>query len=443
MATKSEVLTGAGSQIKNAAAFLWAFRAAARGDLKDASEDIETRANLGDYGPRVTEAGRLALTDLDEGYRRALRRQLDPVFRNVLRLAGRPGDGSIIADWHHIRRYFDDEDITFTARAPTYATLPDDLTTSGKGGSDAIVGDSLLLRLTKDRFGKDLDGGNGAVITARCVQDQSNGAALYAETFEFHYDKGLTVFHDPPVSETLRRRLDNTGGGILATAGFHIGNAANASPANLGGRWRDTTDTYSSNYQIVSATTYAPNESEIGDGKVPLALQFEGNSAIRQQIRTPLRRDIPYLPVVAGYSAATDRRLTLSLGRWTARQYQFVGGDDGNWGLYYPSTLDENLFLDNFCPIDGNPLYFGIAVDQGSGANAGKVIVDRAGLYPGFPFNGGWLFHIPRQAPHAIDDEMTWTDTAPSDPGQIATLILEAYGKSVPTDGSPTVADPS
>lgn len=442
--------TGAGnSQLKYAVDVCYSLRTELRGNAKTKLATIEQRANLGDHGVDVSRAGRDGLLDFDPGYRAFLKRQLDPVFRNVLKLAGYGdiAEGADIAQrWPLIYRYLELNSKTFAKRSPTYATLPGGVTKSNEAGknSGTIVGDSVIYRLTKDRYGNDLDGGHGASIVGRCVQDKTNGAKEFAEVFEWYYDKGRTIFDDPPVNERIRLTIPNNGGGILRLPSFHIGNAADGAPTSLGTAWVDDAGSYDTSYDLVSSPVYRPGHDEQADSSVPLALRFNGNTTLYQKITRSLRRDVPYLYGVVCYrESSCDRTATVSLGKYAGIAHDLGGGShtDATWKLLVP-TIDENLWLDNFAPVNGDPLKFQIAVTTGGGVPAGTPVFDSAFLIPGTFFNGAFIWQLPGATSHVLDDKITWSDTAPSSPGKIATIVLEAYDRIVPTDASPTVSDP-
>jgi len=432
----AEVFDGSGSQLYNATDFLWTVRVQGRGDFQTKSEVIQDRANLGDLGPRVTAAGRTGLVGLGAAYQAELNRQLDPVFRNVLRLALKPA-GDPRANWHHIYKYFQDGSHTFLARTPGLATLPGGETTSGKGGASAIVGDSTIIRLAVDRYANKLDAGNGAVAwTAECVTDQTNGATKFSEVIVFESDTSLTIFHRGPVGERQSITIPNNGGGILKKASFKLGNAAVASGDITDAAvspWVDDS-LVPNNYALLTTPVYREAQSESGTNANALSMQWVGNTTLYQNITTTLKRGVPYLYGGSFYTKdACDRTVTVSLGTQSGIAFNMNGQTTNTWFLKY-ATVDENLFLDNFQPVDGTTaLKLSVAVTTGTGSNTGTVVADNMFMIEGIPLNGTWIWLIPGQVPHALEDKWTFTDAAPSLNGKMATLIQEWAGVHVPT----------
>lgn len=437
----AEVITDPNAQLQLATKALFDIRTQARTAFKVNFEAIQDRANLGDFGPNVTGAGRTGLVGFGAAYQAELRRQLDPVFGNILRLAGHPG-GDIRANWGRIYRFFVDNGLTFKPRGMAYPTIPSG--TSGKGPAGAIVGDATFHRLIVDRYGNPFDSGRGPVDwTARCITDQTNGARQFSEVFRFESDTSLTIFHQGPAGEIQTVTIPNNGGGILAQPSFKIGNAANANlTANGLGRWKDDAG-IAGNYEL-SEIAYRRGTSELAENLKALSVMFKRTGAasiLYQEITQSLSRTVPYLFGGSFYRQnASDRTVKVRLGTYEGINFNMTAQPDATWTKQV-AVIDENLFLDNFQPTDGSSkLRFEIEVSDG----AGEVLADNMFLIPGIPLNGTWIWLVPGQLNHVLNDEMVFTDPAPADNGKHATVVHEAYGTHLPTLAvGYTVPDPA
>lgn len=426
----AEVITGPNSQLQQATKAIFDIRTQARGQFKTNFEAIQNRANLGDFGPTVTGAGRTGLVGFGQAYSVELRRQYDPVFNNILRLSGHPG-GDIRANWGRIYRFLVKNNLTFKPRGIAYATAPSG--TSGKGPLNAIVGDSTFHRLTVDRFGNVFDSGRGLVDwTARCITDQTNGARRFSEVFRYESDTSLTIFHQGPAGEIQTITIPNNGGGILSQPSFKIGNAANnALTANGLGKWRDDAGIVGA-YEL-SEIAYRRGSSELADNLVPLSVMFKRTGAasiLYQEITQSLSRTVPYLFGGSFHRLnASNRQVKVRLGKYEGINFNIGAQGDGTWSKQV-AVIDENLFLDNFQPTDGSTrLRFEIEVADGSG----EVLADNMFLIPGVPLNGSWVWQVPGQKFHTLTDELVFSDGAPTVNGKHATGVHEAYGVHLPT----------
>lgn len=421
---------------------LWAIRAQAISSFKAKFVSIKERANLGDYGPEITEVGRTGLVALGNTYRAEIRRQFDPILKNWMRLAGYPG-GDVRDNWWIIYRYCAEKGtpLTFKPRTPTYDTSVNN--TAGRGSAGAIVGNSDFYRLTVDARGYPLGAGWApATFYARCALDEDFGAARFEEVFHWHSDTTLVFFDRGPVGEAFDYTLVNDGG-FISDGDFKIGNAANASPTALG-KWKDDSVISSTAYELVTTPVYRSSRRELADGQVALALKWKANRTLYQEIDADLDRDKPYLPVIRVYKpAGCDKRIRVILGKTTliSQQIDALSGDD-QYHVLVP-TRDSALWPDNFKPIDASKLKLQIIVDAGSGSGVIFPFTDNVDLLEGRELNGTFIWQVSKTLPHVRDDRFDIADTANGDPGKILTLLQEGYGVAAPAAGSPAHADPA
>jgi len=434
----AEVITNVDSQLVQATDFLHEYRTQIIASIKAKAEAIRDRANLGDFGADVTAAGREGLTALNDAYTAELARQLDPVFSNILRLAGRPG-GDPDANFSFVYQFLQENSLTFLARGPIYALLPAALATSGKGttpSAGSIVGDATIVQLLLDRYGNSLDAGNPLVeFFVKCITDLTNGGTKYSEVFRVSSDTSFTIFDRGPVGEGFDITIPNNGGGILKKSGFKIGNVENLNPTNLG-VWIQPNGDYS-NFDLVDDPVYRPDSEELGTNRTPLALRFNDEDIIQQTITADLSRSTPYLPGLSVHRQnSCDRLVTVRVGKETIiNSFDMSTIVNDTWSRQI-GTIDEKLFLDNFEPINGDDdLVFEIEVHGGT---VGEVVIDNVGFWPGIPLNGRWVWMIPGQKAHVLDDEFVFTDGALAENGKHAQVIVERYGRHVPTITSPT-----
>lgn len=435
---RAEVL----AQLKNEVEIAWGIREYFRDTALDQYEAVADRANLGDFGPSISASARNALRGYGNAYRASIRDRLTRVFNNYLRVIGEPATADIPAAWGKIYRDMQEQStpITFTARGPTYGTTKANATGKASSGT-APVGDVTLKRLTVDRFGYSLDAGHvPATFKFKCIQDEGNGGTRFQERFQITSDQSRTFFHRGPVGQNKVIALNNNGGGWLKDASFKIGNAADASPTELGA-WLDDSG-ISGNYSL-STSAYRADPQELITGNVPLSLVFEGNSLLYQEITKPFQRGVPYLFGAAVQRlSSSDRRVRIRLGNTTGVSYQVDGQSNNAWSLQ-AAALDENLYPDLFKPIDGSTkIRFEIETDTGTGTDTGEVGVDNAFILPGTFLNGTWIWLLNGQLYSVVDDYWELADTG-TPAGKHATVIQEAFGVSVPTAGSPSQSDPS
>lgn len=434
-----------GTQLGNAVEACWQARAAIRGTILSDLTAIK-RNNEGEFGSKVSDSQLDAKLILDGAYRSYLGTLLTPVLKNLLVLAGYDGDLDPAQNWPKIYKYLHEQDVTFLPRAPAYATLPGSATTSGKGSSDAMVGDSTLVQLTVDRYGNSLDLGRGAVNWTAEVKGQVNkGAQKFSEVIEVRSNDSESIFDEgAPARRPVQFNVTIPNSPVIVPDGdFKIGNAAVAAGSmtatGLGG-WRDDSG-IAGNYALLTSPVYRASSREIAQGGStvnPLSLQFEGNTTLYRKLTYSFERGRPYLPVAAiNTKDSCDRTATISLGRQTMITFNMNGESGDTWFLKY-GTLDERLYFDNFLPIDGSDLKISIAVTQGAGSNTGKPVFDCVDALPGIALNGRWVWWIPGQTAHTLEDKWTWTDGAPATNGKYATILAEWAQVYVPTRANAT-----
>ncbi|MDF1666377.1 MAG: hypothetical protein P1V97_31805 [Planctomycetota bacterium] len=293
-----------------------------------------------------------------------------------------------------------------------------------------------------DRYGNDLDGGNGDITyTIKCVKNQANGGTKYAEEFEVSSDSSLTIFDRGPSGEGFPLIVPNDGGGILSKPSFKIGNAENLNPTSLG-PWEQPSGDYS-NFDLVITPTYRRGKGETNSNQNPVAVRFNDEDILQQVLSKDLTRSIPLLPGLSIYRENDcDRLVSIRVGNKTILDSYDVSTQTNETWAQAVGILDENLFLDNSEPVDktNKDLFYEIEVHGGT---TGEVVFDNAFLLKGTPLNGRWIFMVPGQIAHALDDQFQFTDEAPTTNGKHAQVILDRYGRHVPTvSSSPAVPEP-
>lgn len=401
-------------------------------DLTDAVKAAATGPARADLEKRA-ELWRARYSQLVRGDE--IRALFDPCFQAILAdlMTTNEGITDPQAGWSLMfEKYFIDNNYYFASRGITFAATPS--SSSGTGGG-------TVLRLTKDRYGRTMEGVTVPFTTRlRCVA--SNQDAPGEESFSIGGDlaavdilqQGTSVTFVPP---GLIRGA-NSDGNFLKNAGFGSGAAAVADPSAITG-WEDVTGVYgSARYAIVSTNTYMSSVEEARTG-VPLALQFkagQSNHTIQKQLKG-INFYKPYLPSLRVRPGAALSAGTLTV-TWGSKSQSWdltaLSGGLGAYTLIYPD-LDEDLWGYNFAA--GDP-YFKIGV---SGVTDDTVNIDNV-RFREMDFWGGTYWAVEPNATQfeagANEKIFTFADTLAGSDSVLQRLFFYGYGLYMPAVGTAT-----
>lgn len=371
---------------------------------------------------------------------KAIRDMFDPIFKSYLRdVIGASIDEkySSLAGLRRIAEFF-----LFSspgvARGTKYSVKSRGITRD-TSASESGTGDGEVYRLTVDRFGENIESGVfPATINFTCIQSAGKGTYKGNEGFRIEspnwtdvLDQGLGVTNYPIGSIQSFNRS-----GIVQDGSFGIGTAADSDPSSLGA-WEDVDGTYgTAKYEIVDTPVFDSSAEEQLTG-VALALKIKGNHTIRQKMTLPdLEKPIFY--AIRYYPEVGMLAGTLDIG-WGSKSQSFsLSADPDAWNLAIP-TLDEDLYPFNF---DDGDNYFSIGIDS---MTAGKSCVVDCVRVQQFTLYGGTYWVIDPGTTHFLSGANAktfgFTDTATE--ATIQRLLAIGYGSYLPSDASPTIADPT
>ncbi len=375
--------------------------------------------------------------------RRALGMLL-PILREYGKLAGsRHTRGNNLRGLlHDVYRYWVDNTKTVETRAITY-------TTPSASGSN--TGSGLLSRLTVDAENEDLEACHVEAKAARCVSDQNTGQRRHGEVFNlFGANPGLDSLE---VSGSgLTRRLpcrhagtDPAGGSLLQNSSFQTYDSSLTTTkfagwtldSNHANATQDTTDAAANYFRSF------PGDPASSPGRH--SLKLSGLVVATQKLSVTnrrLNRNVPYFLRIM-YNRATGsgaQTLEINLGSQTV---QVVLSAQTGWNELV-IAVDQNSWYENFAEDE-----LDITVEITS-HTSGYTLVDDMILAPMTQIDGTWWILrggvTPFMAANAslpLGDQFTMTDTGgAAATGKINYWWWRAFNASLPSDASPSVADP-
>ena len=266
------------------------------------------------------------------------------------------------------------------------------------------TGTGAINRLTKDRYGFDIEAATPEIKTFTCVQDRFSGSQIHQELFEvrgIEFQRDLVGGYVSPDRLTgIRSWSADDSERIIANPSFnrYSGTAPNVTAITS---WTETTSI--NNFQIETADSY---RTAVHEGTTPGSVRFEGVDTLTQALsvaRPTLVAGTPYYCQVAfKREASCDGTLTLNVG---SNSKAVVLSAQSGWTILR-LDLDANLYFENFNQTN---LSVSLAL---SGWTTGTLLVDDFQFYPMTRFDGTFWAIAGGVTPWLVDDSATVTDSA-------------------------------
>lgn len=384
-------------------------------------EDILFQSIEGEFGGSIYNPARNAGIDLGNAIGRAGTSvlALARAYAQVLRFPGT----SLDELWPQIFRYFVEQSFSVNSSEFTYGTI----TAVG-----SPVGDGAIYRLTKDRWGFDIEATSAETKTFEITRDAGSGARAGEED--------ITVRGEP--AENFNTLQDGSGiiGQLKAISALSTrqflnnpsfdSDAVSAAPSVVSG-WTPTNAI--GNYEIVGGTG---NYFRIMSGLT--AAQSKGLKQTAADVMTQLMlRGLdpatPYMASVRVKPNAADGNAILRVG--SNSKSVALTGDPNTWQTIVLDQ-DTNLWYDNF--KQGN-----LSVSLEWTGTTGDVIWDDFNFAPMQLIDGVWSYPLGGATDWSRNDLYNVTDSQ-----AVATAIiwwfLRQAGVYLPANkaGAETIADP-
>lgn len=392
----------------------------------------------GEFTPKTLDvvfAHRNALSNLlsPAGVRSMLTGPLIEMGRIIgskqVRTGAQPNMSLLLRD---IREHMVDNSLSINVSGQTLDTS---FTTAGTGN-----GDWVRLNVSKD--GEPFTVG-ADTITFECVRDQLTGAREHEEVWDcYGTDQGdqLQIGGLGPLGQLTTL---NAASGLLQNGSFdsgtHTDTSALAATTSVTG-WTVTT---AANWTSQAATA-ANYRDYPGAPSTTYGLQNTADDAIFQTIKDQRPganfTDVPHVAWVRWkrLSSATGT-LTLTLGSQTATAtIGSATNDQWNTLLIPASTTDTKAYYDNWVQQDAQ---FKVST---SSLAVGTIYIDDCGVAPMTRLGDTWFAYIGGSTPALKNATSIVTDTDGTR-GINAYWLWRGFGVDgqLPTDGTPTQADPS
>lgn len=394
-------------------------------------EDAAVQTLESDYANQIAAALANARRQLAGVISRAQAAQIiRPLLLSyIVHVVGKAAPGSDQEMFDILYRWFFDESESVKTRAFTFNS-------PAAGGSN--VGNSSILRVTKDENNFDLEAATAEAKEARCIRDRNTGTGLDQEIFRF---RGA-----PEGRDALQ--LAGSGG----TKDVHVSNwqqslLQNTSFESFSGTITAPTDITSWTANVaVSGTTYSLSEANVYRQMqgitTPRALNIKTTSNLTQKLSTFNRKLDPLRPYFL--QIAWNRQVGSATGdlliRLGAQSNTVAVAAQTGWQiLRAPTTFGQNNWYKAF---DEQDLDISIEWTR----TAGELLIDDVLLVPFTLFDGTWYAIVANatgataHAPFLKDDIFTWSDT---EVGAILQYwFWRAFGRYLPHSGAPTITDP-
>ena len=298
------------------------------------------------------------------------------------------------------------------------------------GGSN--VGDGDIYRVTKDRFGNDLEACTAEVKTFECTNDQTSGASIGAEQFRA---RGKAASRDNIDRESGSGAID-TINGLNSGGGTYIRNASFSSSTGLG---------FSSSFDLTNWDIDDPTVCDLDDVNfyrpgnsqdfTPASLQMSGAVIVSQSV-SDLDPDVPIIGRLA-YNATVGTGvgdLVIRLGQLTVSVIA-VEGSPAGWNTVRfvidgAAAWAQNITVDDLkLEIEFVP------------SGAGVLLVDDVVLEDAQLIEGTYWGIIGGAIAFLINDTISVTDSNAA-LGVIQTWLWRIYGRHLRSSGAPTWVDP-
>lgn len=305
--------------------------------------------------------------------------------------------------------------------------------TAFSGGQDgtAVTGDGTIYRLTKDRFGNDIEACTAEIKKFEVKADQHSGANIHEELFEVQ-GKPAEVFATLQDGSGILGRLNGKSARQTLT---YLNNpsfdddAANASPTSISG-WTPNSDV--GNYEIVEgAGNYFRTMPGVSAAN-SRGLKQTAADKVTQTFKVSLNPGNPYFAGIRVKPASADGNAILRVGS----NSKTVAMTGSAW-LDVILDRDENLWFDNFQEAT-------LDVELEWTGTTGSVIWDDLVFTPGDLVDGTWWWPLGGATNWSREEILTVQDIEGVSTALIQWFLRQA-GLYLPGNkaAGETLADPS
>ena len=330
-----------------------------------------------------------------------------------------------------LARFMNDDSESVVSRDVTFGDPG-----ASPGGSN--VGGGTILQVTVDADGYAIESvPDDEDIKALCISDRNSGSPIQEELFEFQGGAAAidNLAHEGSGRvQTIKAVSAADSTAFIDNPSFTDFSGTAGTPTAITG-WAVTSDI--ANLEM-DTTVY---RSFSGEGSTPYSLKFKAADTVTQtfsDLGTTFTTDQPYLVQVAynteGNVSVGDLKITIGNSTKTIT----LDGVASGWNVAQ-IALTASSWLRSF---DKNDAVFSL---QTLGSFSGSVLVDDVTIAPMTRWNTGQYYSVVGDAtPFLIDDEFKWNVACnPTTAGLVNLWMYEAFGRYLPSSGSPTWADPS
>ncbi len=302
------------------------------------------------------------------------------------------------------------------------------------------VGDGVILRLLKDRYGNDIENQTPILKTAEVLRDAQTGAERKGREV-FRLDGGYAS-HDGietlGVGQSVEVAAFHSRNGLLQNASFDQVSGTPTAPKTLPS-WTplvaipgDGTD-FTLDATAANVFLPPPNEDTVVYSLAQVTAQTYSQKFVRT--RRQLAAEGAYYASVYFNAEINTAVGTLTLGLGTQSIAVVVDGLTGWQRLQLP--LDDKLWYPNFAENDAD-----FTLQWAPSGVSPALLIDDATFHPWAGFDGGGYAILPGRTPFLFEDVFTWTDSAVE--SIIQRMLFEVLGRYAPhsTGGGVTIAEP-
>ena len=342
----------------------------------------------------------------------------------VIEITGRP-ESDIQAAVDRLFVRFVAQSIFVESRGFTFAT-------PGAFGSSK----GELKRLTVDEDGFSLEAATPEIKWLTCVADQSSGSPRFAERFRISGEvRGVDILAVGGSGSVLLLEAKSAKDSLLANSTLASYSWTTAPVAS-------TPATGVSGDTVTSWTLGNPANAQLDVDlfpftlpgvSAPLSVRFTTNNSLTQKLSVSNLRINPSLPYQSGIwiyrESSCDGTLTATMGSQT-QAFTVSGYSNTTW-TWVSLDYDEDLWPANW--LADQPAIAWTLTSR----TTGTILLSHPFFGPMTAHDGTWYLLPAGTAPHALDDEVTWTDSISSD-SKINKQIAYAFGRYLPH--TPTTA---
>lgn len=330
-----------------------------------------------------------------------------------------------------LARFMDDASESVVSRNVTFGDPG-----ATPGGSNA--GGGTILQATVDADGYAIESvPDNEDIKAICISDRNSGSPIQEELFQFQGGAAAidNLAHEGSGRvQTIKAVSAADSTAFIDNPSFTDFAGTVSIPTAITG-WTVASDIAN---LAMDTTVY---RSFSGEGSTPYSLKFKAADTVTQtfsDLGTTFTTDQPYLVQVA-YNTENNVSvgdLVITIGSST--KLITLDGLSSGWRVAQ-IALTADSWLRSF---DKNDAVFSL---QTTGSFSGTLLVDDVTIAPMTRWGTGQYYSVVGDStPFLIDDDFKWNVACHATTAGLVNLWLyEAFGRYLPSSGSPTWADPS